>query len=99
MDTQLLEEQLLQLQLAALHQHYRTQAQAAALANWPYETYLAALIQHEVDRRGGNRRQRRIKEARFPLVKELADFDFACVPQLNRQQGAGTGTRSLSGAG
>ena len=34
----------------------------------------------------GNRRQRRIKEAHFPLLKELADFDFACVPQLNRQQ-------------
>lgn len=82
----LLDEQLLQLQLAALHQHYRSQAQAATLAGWSYETYLAALIQQEVDRRFGNRRQRRIKEAHFPLVKELADFDFACVPQLNRQQ-------------
>jgi DNA replication protein DnaC len=85
-DTRRLEEQLLQLQLAALHQHYRTQAQAAAQANWPYEVYLAALIQCEVDRRLGNRRQRRIKEAHFPLLKELADFDFACVPQRNRQQ-------------
>jgi hypothetical protein len=85
-DTLLLEEQLLQLQLAALHQHYRPQAQAAAQAHWPYEAYLAVLIQHEVDRRFGNRRQRRIKEARFPLLKELADFDFACVPQLNRQK-------------
>jgi len=86
LDTAQLEEQLLQLQLAALHQHYRPQAQAAAQANWPYEAYLAALIQYEVERRFGNRRQRRIKEARFPLVKELADFDFACVPHLNRQQ-------------
>ena len=84
--TLLLEEQLQLLQLAALHQHYRTQAQAAALANWPYEAYLAALIQQEVDRRFGNRRQRRIKDAHFPLHKELADFDFALLPQLNRQQ-------------
>jgi DNA replication protein DnaC len=84
--TLLLEEQLRQLQLAALHQHYRAQAQAATLAGWSYEAYLAALIQQEVDRRGSNRRQRRIKDAHFPLLKELADFDFALLPQLNRQK-------------
>ena len=55
--TLLLEEQLLQLQLAALHQHYRAQAQAATLAGWTYEAYLAALIQQEVDRRFSNRFQ------------------------------------------
>jgi len=85
-DTLLLEEQLQQLQLAALHQHYRTQALAATLDGWSYEAYLASLIQQEVDRRFGNRRQRRIKDAHFPLVKELADFDFALLPQLNRQK-------------
>jgi DNA replication protein DnaC len=85
-DTRLLEEHLQQLQLAAVHQHYRSQAQAATLAGWPYEAYLAALMQQEVDRRFGNRRQRRIKDAHFPLHKELADFDFALLPQLNRQQ-------------
>ena len=85
-DTFLLEEQLQQLQLASLHQHYRTQAQAAVAGGWSYEAYLAALMQQEVDRRFGNRRQRRIKEAHFPLHKELADFDFTLLPQLNRQQ-------------
>ena len=38
-----LEEQLQQLQLAALHQQYRPQAQAATAAGWSYEAYLAAL--------------------------------------------------------
>ena len=84
--TLFLEEQLQQLQLAALQQHYRTQAQAATREGWPYEAYLATLIQQEVDRRFGNRRQRRIKDARFPLPKELADFDFTLLPQLNRQK-------------
>ena len=84
--TLLLEEQLQQLQLAALQQHYRTQAQAATRDGWPYEAYLAALIQQEVDRRFGNRRQRRIKDAHFPLLKELADFDFTLLPQFNRQK-------------
>ena len=84
--TLLLEEQLQQLQLAALHQQYRTQAQRATLDGWPYEVYLAALIQQEVNRRVGNRRQRQIKDAHFPLLKELADFDFTLLPQLNRQK-------------
>jgi DNA replication protein DnaC len=81
-----LEEQLQQLQLAALHQEYRPQAKAATAAGWSYEAYLAHLIQLEVDRRSRNRRQRRIKEAHFPLVKELADFDFALLPHFNRQK-------------
>lgn len=81
-----LEKQLKQLHLAALFRHYRPQAQVATEGGWSYEAYLAHLIQQEVDRRSRNRRQRRIKEARFPLLKELADFDFAAIPQLNRQK-------------
>lgn len=81
-----LEQQLKQLHLAALLRHYQTQARAATQDGWPYEAYLADLIQQEVDRRARNRRQRRIKEARFPLVKELADFDFTAIPQLNQQK-------------
>lgn len=79
-----LESQLKELHLAALLAHYRQQAQRAAQANWPYETYLAHLIEQEVARRTRNRRQRRIKEARFPLMKELAEFDFAAIPHLSK---------------
>lgn len=80
-----LETQLKTLHLGALLQAYQTEAIEAAQAGWPYEAYLARLIQLESDRRFRNRRQRRIKEARFPLLKELADFDFDAIPQLNRQ--------------
>jgi DNA replication protein DnaC len=81
-----LEQQLKQLHLAALLRHYQSQARAATQDGWPYEAYLAGLIQQEVDRRTRNRRQRRIQEGYFPLMKELADFDFAAIPQLNRQK-------------
>jgi DNA replication protein DnaC len=30
--------------------------------------------------------QRRVKAARFPVFKELADFDFSAVPSLNKAQ-------------
>lgn len=81
-----LEQQLKQLHLAALLRHYQTQARTATQDGWPYEAYLAGLIQQEVARRARNRRQRRIQEGYFPLMKELADFDFAAIPQLNRQK-------------
>lgn len=85
-DSNPLDVQLKNLHLAAILQHYRERAQAAAEDGWPYETYLATLIQEEADRRTQNRLQRRIKEARFPVRKELADFDFAALPQLNKQK-------------
>jgi DNA replication protein DnaC len=81
-----LDAHLKTLHLAAIRQHYHLRAQAAVEEGWPYETYLATLIQEEADRRTQNRLQRRIKEAHFPLRKELADFDFAALPQLNKQK-------------
>ena len=81
---QQLQTQLQSLHLAAVSDHYRPLAQDAAQQQWAYESYLATLIEAEVDRRNRNRRQRRIKEARFPLPKELADFDFDQIPSLNQ---------------
>ena len=81
-----LDAQLKTLHLTALLHEYQPQAAAAAQDGWSYEAYLAGLIEQESDRRFRNRRQRRIKEARFPLLKELADFDFDAIPQLNRRQ-------------
>jgi DNA replication protein DnaC len=81
-----LEQQLKQLYLTAILRQYQTDAKSAAEDGWSYEAYLASLMQQEVERRSRNRRQRRIKEAHFPLLKELADFDFAAVPKLNQQK-------------
>lgn len=85
MKVEQLEEQLNILHLAAIREQYRPLAQRAAQANWPFEAYLAELIDQESQRRTRNRRVRRIKEAKFPFLKELADFDFSLVPQLNKQ--------------
>lgn len=86
MSMQQLDEQLDQLYLSAIRQQYRLLAQRAGQANWSFETYLAQLIDLETQRRRRNRRRRRIKEAKFPLHKELADFDFDLIPQLNKQR-------------
>jgi len=77
---------LSELHLAAFVDNYAACAQDAAQDNWPYEHYLATLTELEIDRRTQNRRKRRIQEARFPVLKELADFNFAAIPHLNRQR-------------
>jgi DNA replication protein DnaC len=84
MRQQVLVNHLTELRLAAFVDNYATCAQTAAQANWSHEHYLAVLAEQEVDRRTQNRRKRRIQEARFPILKELADFDFAAIPQLNQ---------------
>ena len=81
-----LDQQLGTLHLSAVLSHYRERAHQAAQQDWSFEDYLASLIQEESERRTSNRRQRRIKEAHFPLHKELADFDFAAIPTLPKQQ-------------
>ncbi len=80
-----LERQLHQLHLAAILDIYQPTAQEAADQQWSYTHYLAHLVNEETARRTGNRLQRRIQEAHFPLFKELADFDFAAIPSLKRQ--------------
>ena len=45
-----------------------------------------ALAEQEIAQREANRQRQCIKAARLPLLKELADFDFSCVPGLNKQR-------------
>lgn len=84
--TMLLETHLKQLRLSSFLQSYRKFAEDAARSNLGYDRYLLALAEQEVAQREENRKVRRIKAARFPVLKELADFDFSCVPSLNKQR-------------
>lgn len=51
-----------------------------------YEAFLQQLAELEVQNRQAQGILRRIKLAGFPVVKELADFDFATVPKLNKKR-------------
>ncbi len=55
-------------------------AEAAARHGTTHRGYLAELLSAEVDERAERRRIRRVKEARFPRTKHLADFDTAHSP-------------------
>jgi DNA replication protein DnaC len=82
----LLEGYLKQLRLTTFIQNYATFAQDAVRENRSCEQYLLALAQQEMAQRELNSQRQRIKGARFPVIKELADFDFSAVPQLNKQR-------------
>ena len=82
----LLETDLKQLKLPTFVQNYRPFAEDASKANQGYDAFLLALAEQEVAQREANRQRQCIKAARFPLLKELANFDFSCVPSLNKQR-------------
>ena len=84
--TMLLETHLKQLRLPTFLQNYSKFAEDAAQNDLTYDRYLLALAEQEVAQREENRKVRRIRAARFPVLKELANFDFSCVPSLNKQR-------------
>src|SRR5260370_7561997 len=78
----LLESYLKDLRLSRFVQSYQSLAQEAARTNLSYERYLLALVQEEVAHREAQRIERAIGEARFPVLKDLAEFDWSCVPSV-----------------
>ena len=85
-DHLLLESQLKQLQLSTFIETHAAFAADAAQTQQSYTRYLLALSEQEVHARHTRRRQRRLKEAKIPVVKDLATFDFNAIPQLNEKK-------------
>jgi DNA replication protein DnaC len=85
-DTVVLESYLKKLYLSSFIRNHEAFASEAAQNNQSYTRYLLALAEQEVQEREARRRQRRLKEAKIPVLKELSDFDFELVPQLNQNK-------------
>jgi DNA replication protein DnaC len=82
----LLDSYLRQLRLPTFTKLYLQFAADAARNNHDTLRFLLALAEQEVNQRQLNMLQQRLKNARFPIIKELADFDFSCLPMLNKAQ-------------
>jgi DNA replication protein DnaC len=82
----LLETYLRRLRLPTFLNNYHQFAVDASRTDLDYPRYLLALAEQEVIQREHNMIQRRIKAARFPVLKELSDFDFSAIPSLNKAQ-------------
>src|SRR5215208_3353697 len=80
----LLDSHLRRLNLPVFAQQYAQIADEAARANLSYDRFLLLLAEQELAQRDEARQRHCIKAARFPMLKELADFDFPAIPSLNR---------------
>jgi len=85
-ESMLLETHLKSLRLPTFLANYRKFAEEAAQAGHAYDRFLLALAENEGRQRERNRIARRIKAARFPVLKELASFDFSCIASPNKQR-------------
>jgi len=65
---------------------YAKLARQAAERDEGYESYLLSLCELEVNQRGANAISARIKNASFPVLKDLDTFDFALTPQVSKQK-------------
>lgn len=63
---------------------YEKLSREAAEADETYEGYLLRLSELELTTRSGNALAARVKAAGFPVIKELADFDFTLLPSVSK---------------
>lgn len=82
----LLQAHLKTLRLPTMLKEYAVLARQAVQDDASYETFLERLAEREVIERTAKGIERRMKQAKFPTAKELSDFDFSVVPNLNKQR-------------
>ncbi len=82
----LLKTNLKSLRLPAMSAEFAKLAREAASGNETHEQYLLRLTELEVAARAANAVQARIKQADFPVHKDLDTFDFAAAPAINKQK-------------
>ena len=85
-DAARLELLLTDLRLPAVKLMWKKLAEQADMEGWPAARFLAALAEHEVAERGRRRIERHLAEARLPVGKTLATFDFEAVPMVSKAQ-------------
>jgi DNA replication protein DnaC len=72
--------------LTSMASQWRRLAEEAHGKRQPHAEYLADLVRLEVSGRRERRIQRRIKDARFPMLKTLDAFDFDAQGSLDRDE-------------
>jgi len=84
--TPVLHQHLDALQLPFIKAHYANQAQEAAKASRTHVDYLTGLIEGEFLQRQQRTIQRRVRAARFPVLKTLEGFRWDWPKKINRLQ-------------
>jgi DNA replication protein DnaC len=84
-DALLVQHNLKALNLTNMARHLEQQLRQARDGGIDYGQFLLELTELELRIRSENSEKRRLKEARFPLLKPLETFDFEAVPELDKR--------------
>lgn len=79
-------ENLQYLKLPTMAEQFESLAQQASTDSWGYITYLSHLITLECNLKRQRAMERRIGQARFPVIKTLAQFDWSWPKEINKPQ-------------
>jgi len=74
------------LKLPFIRDHYDPMAKEAARKNWAHVRYFARLVEGEASFRQDRAIKRRIRLARFPVIKTLDQFQWNWPENINRLQ-------------
>ena len=80
----LLEHHLKALRLPTMLREYDKLARTCAVEKADFPHYLLRLTELELLDRDRRATERRIRQAKFPVVKSLDSFDFLAIPALNK---------------
>jgi DNA replication protein DnaC len=81
-----LESNLKYLKLPYMGIHYAEMVNMAAKEEWSHLKFLETLIEGETEFRKDRATERRIRQARFPVIKTLDGFDWNWPKKINRMQ-------------
>jgi DNA replication protein DnaC len=80
----LLEHHLKALRLPTFLREYDKVARQCAVEDVDYPRYLLRMSELELLDRERRATERRVRQAKFPVVKSLDSFDFLAIPSLNK---------------
>ncbi len=80
----LLEHHLKELRLPTMLREYDKVARQCAVEQLDYQRYLLRMTELELLDRERRATERRIRQAKFPVVKTMDSFDFLAIPTLNK---------------
>jgi DNA replication protein DnaC len=81
---QRLQEQLKTMKLRFIRENYPSMIEQAGREEWPHLELLTRLVDGEAQYRADNALRRRLKAARFPVLKTLDTFDWNWPRKINR---------------
>jgi DNA replication protein DnaC len=82
----LLASYLKALKLPTMLAQYAEVSRQCVESDASYEEFLERVAERELAARQAKATERRLRQAGFPVAKDLADFDFMAVPKLNKKR-------------